>query len=438
VRFPAVKVYDRGRERRDVIYMMATNNRTPTFIGDLRAQVGAAQLGARRLAEIVQRFGTPAVKGAVDFAIDHAARRFREEVGAWPDGVYESDVWVDHDPKGNLDVHVHCRVTVAGEHLRVDFSGSDERPELQAWSTFGNTRGYVVAQLASMMDPAIPKNEGFFDSIELIVPEGCCLNPRAGRSVAAGTHHPGVEVGEAICLALAPVIPERACPQIYKAGMPAILYGVHPETGRIFVDHSVDSTAAYCGAVRGQDGWGSANASFGNLIKATAEINESIFPTRHEYLDYEPDSGGPGEFRGCPGSRYVKRLTAPASVFTYQVGMKYPMPGVAGGRPGSPNRFTLRAGTEGAQLVTHTAPMVPLRAGEAFEYRFGGGGGWGDPFEREPRRVLDDVLDEYVSVEGARRDYGVALRGSLAALDLEIDLEETERLRKAARSGSMA
>ena len=83
-----------------------------------------------------------------------------------------------------------------------------------------------------MMDPAIPKNEGFFDAIELIVPEGCCLNPTPGRSVAAGTHHPGVEVGEAIALALAQVIPERACPQIYKAGMPAILYGLHPETGQ--------------------------------------------------------------------------------------------------------------------------------------------------------------------------------------------------------------
>jgi N-methylhydantoinase B len=82
--------------------------------------------------------------------------------------------------------------------------------------------------------------------------------------------------------------------------------------------------------------------------------------------------------------------------------------------------------------------MVPLRAGEAFEYCFGGGGGWGDPLGRDPKRVLDDVLDEYVSAEGARRDYGVALRGSLAELDLEIDWEETERLRKAGRAGRLA
>jgi N-methylhydantoinase B len=431
VRFPALKLYERGRERRDLVYMMAVNNRTPTFLGDLRAQIGAAQLGVRRLREIALRFGRDAVRAAVEHSIAYAARRFREEVAAWPDGVYSADVYVDHDPKGNPDVHVHCEVTVQGERLRVDFTGSDTRPELQAWSTFGNTRGYVVAQLASMMDPAIPKNEGFFDSIELVVPEGCCLNPAPGRSVAAGTHHPGVEVGEAVCLALARVIPERACPQIYKAGMPAILYGVHPETGRVFVDHSVDCTAAYCGAVQGQDGWGSANASFGNLIKATAEINESIFPTRHEHLDYLTDSGGAGKWRGCPGSRYVKRVTAPCSVFTYQVGMKYPMPGVAGGRPGGPNRFTLRFGTERAELVKHTAAMVPLAAGEAVEYVLGGGGGFGDPLERDPDRVREDVLDEYVSIEGARRDYGVALTGRIEDLSLAVDWDETKRLRSA-------
>jgi N-methylhydantoinase B len=232
-------------------------------------------------------------------------------------------------------------------------------------------------------------------------------------------------------MALAGVIPERACPQIYKAGMPAIIYGVNPQTGAVFVDHSVDSTSAYGGSTHGLDGWGSSNASFGNLIKATAEINESIFPTRHENLDYDPDSGGAGRWRGCPGSRYVKRLTAPASIFTYQVGMKYPMPGIAGGRDGAPNRFTLRVGQPDAETITHTANMIPLKAGEAYEYRFGGGGGWGDPFERDPQTVLDDVIDEYVSIEGARRDYGVALTGSLEELTLEVDWGATQRLRSA-------
>ena len=114
--------------------------------------------------------------------IDYAARRFREEVAQWPDGVYEADAYVDHDPLGNPDVHLHVKVTVDGDALTIDFTGSDTRPELQAWSTFGNTRGYTVGQIAAMMDPEIPKNEGFFEQIKLVVPQGLRAQPRRRAS----------------------------------------------------------------------------------------------------------------------------------------------------------------------------------------------------------------------------------------------------------------
>jgi N-methylhydantoinase B len=429
VRFPAVKIYEKGVERRDVSYFMKVNNRTPTFMGDLRAQVGAAQLGVRRLKEMLGKFGADAVSAAVESMIGYAKRRFKEEVSTWPDGEYESDVYVDHDPKGNKNIHVHCKVTISGSDLAIDFTGSDDRPDIQAFSTFGNTRGYVVAQLASMMDPTIPKNEGFFDSIELIVPEGCCLNPPPEKSVAAGTHHPGTEVGEAIALALAQAVPQRCCPQVYKMGMPTVIFGTHPQTQQLFIDHSVDTFAAYCGAVAGQDGWGAMNVSFGNLIRATAEINESIFPVRHIARDYATDTGGPGEYRGCPGSLYAKQVVVPANIYTYVVGMKYPMPGIAGGKPGTPNELTVRRGGSHARVIGVKAEMIPHEAGERYEYRYGGGGGWGNPLDRDPERVLDDVLDEYVSVEAAQRDYGVVLTGALEDLSLAVDAAATARLR---------
>jgi len=436
VRFPAVKIFEKGVERRDITYFMKVNNRTPTFLGDLRAQVGAAQLGARRLQDVIARHGVAAVRGAARYMIDYAERRFKEEVATWSDGVYESDVYVDHDPKGNKDIHIHCKVTVQDSDLTVDFTGSDTRDNLQAYSTFGNTRGYVVAQIASMMDPAIPKNEGFFNSIDLIVPAGCCLNPPPDRSVAAGTHHPGTEVGEAVAKALEQVIPERCCPQIYKMGMPTVIFGKNPKTGQLFIDHSVDTFGAYCGAVRGQDGWGAMNVSFGNLIRATGEINESIFPVRHLARDYATDTGGAGKWRGCPGTLYVKELCAPSQVYTYVVGVKYPMPGIAGGKPGAPNELKLRCGGPHEQVVETTAFYVDHEPGERYEYRYGGGGGWGDPLERDPQKVLDDVLDEYVSVEGARRDYGVVLTGSLEDLTLAVDREATTRLREEMRAAS--
>jgi len=177
------------------------------------------------------------------------------------------------------------------------------------------------------------------------------------------------------------------------------------------------------------------NVSFGNLIRATAEINESIFPIRQLWRDYETDTGGAGEYRGNCGSLYRKQVLAPATIYTYVVGKRYPMPGIAGGRPGSPNRLIARAGGAHAFEVGDKAGYIEHAAGEWYEYHYGGGGGWGDPLVRPPEKVLEDVLDEYVSVEGARRGYGVVLTGSLEDLTLAVDHAATERLRAEMRAG---
>jgi N-methylhydantoinase B len=136
------------------------------------------------------------------------------------------------------------------------------------------------------------------------------------------------------------------------------------------------------------------------------------------------------------GSHYVKEVRVDAKVYTYVVGMKYPMPGIAGGKPGAPNRLTIRWGSDDPYVVEHTANWVPIAAGQKINYDYGGGGGWGDPLDRDPQAVLDDVLDEYVSVEGAERDYGVVLTGSLADLTLAVDVEATEKLRAQRRAGA--
>ena len=435
VRWPVIKVLDRGVERRDVLYALQINNRLDGYLGDLRAQIGAAKQAADNLLELVERYGVDMIESAVDHMIDYAAGRFAEEVSAWPDGVYEGDAWVDHDPLGNPDIHLHVKITVDGPKLTIDYTGSDERQELQSWSTFGNTRGYTVAQVAAMMDPEIPKNEGFFNSIELIVPEGCVLNPRPGRPVSAGTHHPGADIGEVIAVALSKVLPDRAVPQTYKTGIPTTIRGVDPRSGAVFVDASAEVYAGWCNAAKGMDAWGAVSAAFGNLWKATAEINESLYPHIQWSRDYRTDSCGAGQWRGGCGSHYIKEVRVPASVYTYVVGQKYPMPGIAGGGPGAPNKLTLRWGSERAMVVEHTADWVPMEAGDKINFDYGGGGGWGDPLARPASQVLDDVLDEYVSVEGARRDYGVVLTGSLEELTLEVDEAATEARRAEIRAG---
>jgi N-methylhydantoinase B len=183
------------------------------------------------------------------------------------------------------------------------------------------------------------------------------------------------------------------------------------------------------------DAWGAQNASFGNLWKATAEINESLYPHLQWSRDYRTDSCGAGQWRGLCGSHYEKEVRTDAKVYTYVVGKKYPMPGIAGGQPGEPNRLVIRHGSDDPYEVEHTADWVPIQKGQRIMFDYGGGGGWGDPTQRDPQAVLDDVLDEYVSVDGARRDYGVVLTGSLEELTLEIDTAATEERRAAMRAG---
>jgi len=146
----------------------------------------------------------------------------REEISTWPDGTYEADSFFDHDVKGNPDIKVHAKVEVRGDELYIDFTGSDDRPWLQAWSTQCNTRSMTYSQLCSMIDSAIPRNQGLFAPINIFYPENTIVNPVVGKPVSMGTHHPGCEIAEAVAMALAQAIPEKTCPQIYKAAMPTV------------------------------------------------------------------------------------------------------------------------------------------------------------------------------------------------------------------------
>ena len=433
-RYPLLKIVEAGRERRDVVLTMRANNRLPGFIGDLRSQVGAAQLGAARLGEMIAAYGTDVIKAAVDWTIGDTHRRFKEEIARWPDGTYDADVYVDSDPAGNTDIHVHVSITVSGDDLVVDFAGSDERQHINAWSTYGNTRGYTIAQFASLVDPTIPKNEGFFDCIDLRIPEGTCVNPVEGKPVSAGTHHQGVEVGDVIALAMSQILPDRCAPQTYKYGAPRQMWGdLDPRTGKAFFDHGGEVNAGWVNGVKGVDGWGALVASNGNLIKASAEINEALFPHILRDRDYLTDSGGAGKWRGGLGSHFVKEVRTPTSVNQYVVNQRHLHPGIAGGAPGSPDSCVISAGTEREVKVAPTVAGAQMETGDQLVYEFGGGGGWGDPFERDPDAVLEDVWDEYVSIAAARNKYGVVITGSLEEMTLALDKDATTKLRAAKR-----
>jgi N-methylhydantoinase B len=426
---PVLKLVERGRPRDDVLALLARNNRLPSFAGDIAAMISAVQKGAASLGELVHKYGSDGVRAAIDWNIAETERRFRREVARWPDGRYEAEVLIDHDTAGNRDVRVRAACLVDGDQLTVDLTGSDERPELVCvWNTFSNTRGYAMAQLASMVDPALPKNEGLFDAVEMIVPEGSILQPPPGKPVALGAFHPAVEVGEAICIALSAILPERSCPQVYKLGMPNAVIGTDAQ-GRMWMDQGVDVRASDASATAGLDGWGSMCAGLGNLILASAEEAESRFPVLNLARELTTDSGGAGRWRGQPGTLNVKQVLEPCTAVAWMVSRRHPLRGLRGGDDAAPyaNRFLVGTSQE-YEIEGSVAAQLP--AGAVTAYQYGGGAGFESPLLRDPEAVKEDVLDEYVSPRAACERYGVVLCGSLEDGTLEVDLPATRALRE--------
>ncbi len=426
---PCVKLVHRGARRRDILELLTRNNRFPSFAGDLAAMISAVELGVRRLNELLDAWGPDVVRAAVNWNIRETERRFRAEVARWPDGRYEAEVLIDADTMGTRDVRVRVACSVEGDQLTLDFSGTDDRPELVCvWNTFANTRGYAMAQLASMVDPTIAKNEGLFDAVAMIVPEGCILQPPPGKPAALGAFHPAVEVGEAICIALSQIIPERASPQVYKLGMPNAVVGFDA-AGQMWMDQGVDVRASDASATQGIDGWGSMCSGLGNLILASAEEAESRFPVLNWGRELTTDTGGAGRFRGQCGTRNVKQVLEPVTAMAWMVSRRHPLRGLRGGDDAGPycNRF--HVGTP-AEIEIEGTAVAQLPAGTITSYQYGGGGGFESPLLRDPEAVRNDVLDEYVSLEAARTHYGVVLRGSPDAGDLAVDDDATRTLRE--------
>jgi N-methylhydantoinase B len=425
---PYLQLVKGGERRHDVLEMLVRNNRLPSFAGDIAAMISAVERGGARLGELIERYGADVVRAAIDWNIGETERRFRAEVERWPDGEYEADVWIDHDTQGNENVRVHVCCRVAGDQLTVDLTGSDERPELVCvWNTFSNTRGYAMAQLASMVDPTIPKNEGLFDAVEMIVPEGSILQPPAGKPAALGAFHPAVEVAEAICVALSEILPERSSPQVYKLGMPNAVVGFD-EAGRMWMDQGVDVRASDASATLGIDGWGAMCSGLGNLILATAEEAESRFPVVNVAREMTTDTGGAGRWRGQPGTRNVKQILEPCTAVAWMVSKRHPLRGLRGGDDAGPYENRFLVGTPDEYEIEN-AVTAQLPAGAVTAYQYGGGGGFESPLLRDPQAVLEDVLDEYVSTRAARERYGVVLSGSPSTGDLRVDEAATRELR---------
>jgi N-methylhydantoinase B len=425
---PCLKLVHRGEKRRDVIKLLERNNRFSSFAGDLAAMIGAVQHCVKLLEDVVRKWGSEVVKAAVNYNIDHTEKRFRGEIAKWPDGRYEAEVFIDHDTLGVKDVKIRVACIVRGDQLTVDLTGTDDREELVGvWNTFANSRGYVMTQIASAIDPSIVKNEGLFHAVEMIIPENTIAHPPVNKPAALGSFHPACEITEAVCLALSQVAPERSAPQVYKIGMPNAVIGF--KHGQMWLDQGVDARTMDSSAVQGIDGWGSCPAALGNLLLSEAEDAESRFPIINISREMTIDSEGAGRWRGQPGSLNVKKILEPTTAMAWMVSASHPLRGLCGGDDASPYSSHFEVGTPNEYEVALTA-RAQLPAGAVIAYQHGGGAGFDLPLLRDPEAVKEDVLDEIVSFARAREKYGVVLTGSLEDYDIQVDLAATRELRQ--------
>lgn len=433
--YPCLKLVHRGELRRDVFDTVVRNNRFATFAGDIAAMIGGVQHAVRMLDDLIAKWGGETIKAAINHSIEHTERRVREEVAKWPDGCHEATVWIDHDTAGTKDIKVHVACTIAGNQLTVDLEGTDDRQNLVGvWNTFANSRSYVMCQVVAAMDPTIVKNEGFFNAVDILIPEGCIAQPPPNKPAALGSFHPACEITEAACIALSNVAPERAQPQLYKIGMPNMVVGFD-EAGMMWMDQGVDCRSMDVSAVEGLDGWGSCPSALGSLILSEAEDAESRFPILNISREMTTDGGGAGQWRGCPGSLNVKQVLRPTSAMAWMVSADHPLRGLCGGDDAIPYTNRFEVGSPNERAILHTAQDL-LPEGAVIAYQHGGGAGFGRPLQRDAEAVKEDVLDEYVSPEAAQAKYGVVLTGSLDDYSLAVDHPATEALR--AEMASMA
>lgn len=430
---PCLKLVHRGEKRRDVIHLIERNNRFSTFSGDLAAMIGGVQMAAREHQVLIRKYGTDKIRAALNHSVENTERRFREEIAKWPDGNYKASVFIDADTRGTPDVKVQVTCKVDGDQLTVDLTGTDDRQNLVGvWNTFGNTRGYIMIQLCAMIDPTIPKNEGLFNAVEFIIPEGCIAHPPPNKPAALGSFHPACEITEAVCIALSEIVPERAQPQVYKIGMPNAVIGFY-DNGMMWMDQGVDSRSMDASAVKGIDGWGSCPSSLGGLLLSMAEDAEMRFPVLNISREMTTDYGGAGQWRGAPGSLNVKKVLKPVSAMAWMVSAKHPLRGMCGGDDACPYSNHFLVGTKDEYKI-ELVESTQLPAGSVIAYQHGGGAGFGPAINRDPEAVKEDVLDEYVSIEAARDRYGVVLTGSLDTYDIKVDIEATQALRNKMKS----
>ena len=426
LRIPWMHLYREGRPVEEVHALIRANVRVPHMLfGDLGAQVAACSVGERALQAMAERYGIERLAELMDGLIDYTEVLMRREISSWPDGTATFCDYMDSDGIESRDVAIRVRVTIDGDEVEVDLSDSDPmvRGSLNATRSFIMATAYHCVMSASASE--FPNTAGAFRPVRIITKPGTVTHVvYPGANSMRGVT--GFRAFDAINGALAKLVPDRV-PAAGEGGNTVVILGGHHEDGEPFVYFEL--LVGTWGATPGNDGNDGLSNPIATAANVPIEVAEAEFPIIIERYGLVPDSGGAGLHRGGLGLEKSWRPLVPTSLLIRSDRQRHPPFGLMGGAPGgfSSNTVHRLSGEEQA-----FPPMFSdgLAAGELYHHLQAGGGGWGDPLERDPRRVADDVRNGKVGRGAARERYGVVLDG-----DLVVDVEATASTRRAMGGG---
>lgn len=428
-RISPIKIVERGRIREDVRELLLANTRIPEVLeGDLRAMIAACDVAEERIKQLLRKYGEAVVESSVAIALDYAERRFRAEIASWPDGEYVGVAHLDHDSAGNHDIEVRTTLVVDGSSLHFDFSGSSPQSPGFINSPFGNTASWAYTALCAVISEDIPINSGIFRAVTMYAPEGTIVNPLPPSPVMATTGRIGSEIGVSVMKALEQIVPEAAG-NVGFGGTLCTTYGWDDRYEEFFVTIEYGSNLTSASAAKGTDGWGGWPAPFSTLVFNNIEMLEIQFPFLYHQYEYTTDTAAPGEWRGVPAFAMKREARSEQYVNSLVVGVRHRTPGWVGGAEGIPNRIVLDYGGPEERPVEEAVTRVRIPPGHFIASLKSGGGGWGDPFARDPARVRDDVLDEIYTVGFVEREFGVVIDPATMEVDAAATAERRARAR---------
>ena len=426
LRIPPIKLYMGGELNETMWRLIEKNVRIPIqVLGDMRAQLSACTIAENQFLELVGRFGLETTRFYMGEVIDHTERLARAAIRKLPDGEFAFEDWVDDDGiDRDRAIRLLCKITKRDDAIKVDWAGSSEQVKGAINCTLSFTKAVSYAAIRSVLDFDIPCNEGLFRAIDVTAPPGTVTN-MVFPAACAARGLTGFRMGDCVFGALAMMLKDEVG-AASDGGNTGVSIGGYDKSRRpfIFVDFA-------CGSWGGRpwgDGVQGNSNMFANMASQSVELIESQNPIQILRYELIPDRAGAGKYRGGVPYRRDYLFTEDEAVLQVRSDRRRFRPyGLYGGHAGRPSRNVLNPDKE-ARLLDSKLTMH-LRRGDVFRHELPGGGGWGDPLDRDPSNVLSDVRNEYISVDGANRDYGVVIDTSTWI----VDLVATQNLRESRR-----